>query len=336
MKPRILVPIRSIFKDRFLTPEILERLQGIGEVEVVVDSADLPRSEYVDLYRNKDIVLTTWNTPDIDREVLEAASDVKLISHCGGEVRPFITPELFDLRPDIVLCNVSKVMAQPVAEYVLCVTLAMMRSLFDFREWVKHDGNWWSYEKESWDVSLLHKKVGIIGLGQIARELIKLLEPFDVDLVIFSDYMTDEQAAEQGYKQESLESIFSTCDVISLNAASTPENRHKVNRSLLKLIKPGAVFVNSSRGMLVDEEALVDELRTGRFKAAIDVTFPEPPDADSPLRDMPNLLITPHIAGPTPDQWIWMMRAAVDNIETFLSSGQVSCRIDRERFSYMA
>ena len=335
MKPRILIPIRKVFKNRFLAPAVMERLHGIGEIEVVEDPAELPRDEYVDLYRDRDIILTTWNTPMIDRDVLEAASEVRLISHCGGEVRPFITPELFNLRPDITLCNVSRVMSQPVAEYVLCVVLAQMRSLFKFREWVKEDGNWWQYE-ESWNTSLLHKKVGIIGLGQIARELIKLLEPFDVELVIFSDYMSDEEAAAQGFKQVSMEEIFSTCDVISLHAASTPANRHKINRDLLKLIKPGAVFVNSARGMLVDEEALIDELRTGRFKAAIDITFPEPPAEDSPFRDLPNLILTPHIAGPTPDQQIWMMEEAVDNIEAFLGGGQIRGLIDKARFSYMA
>lgn len=335
MKPKILVPVRSLYKDWFLTERMMEKLRIIGDVEIAVDPAELPRADYVDLYRDKDAVLTTWNTPLIDREVLEAAAGVKVISHCGGEVRPFITPELFDIRPDIVLCNVSRVMSQPVAEYALCVTLALLRSLFEFREWVKQDGHWFNSEPD-WNVSLLHKKVGIIGLGQIARELIKLLAPFEVELVIFSDYMSDEEAAAQGFKQVSLEEIFSTCDVISLHAAATPANRHKINRRLLEMIKPGAVFVNCARGMLVDEEALADELRTGRFKAAVDVTFPEPPAAGSPLRNLPNLLLTPHIAGPTPDQRIWMMEEAVYNLNAFFSGGQVRGLIDKQRFSYMA
>ncbi len=335
MKPRILVPVRSFYKDWFLTPDIMKRLRELGEVELAVDPADLPHSEYAKLYRGKDAVLTTWNTPAIDREVLEQAADVKIISHCGGEVRPFLTPDFFDIRPDIVLCNVSEVMAQPVAEYVLCVTLALLRSLFDFREWVKREGNWFDYKPE-WNVSLLHKKVGVVGLGQVARQFIALLEPFDVDLVIYSNYMSDEQAAGQGFSQVSLDELFSTCDVISINAAATPENRHMIGRELMSKIKPGAVLVNSARGKLVDEQALADELASGRFKAAVDVTWPEPPAMDSPLRSAPNLLLTPHIAGPTPDQRIWMMEEALYNLQAFFSGGEVRGIIDKERFSYMA
>lgn len=335
IKPKILVPVRSFYKDWFLTPDIMERLGELGEIELVVDPADLPRNEYTSLYRGKDAVLTTWNTPAIDREVLAAAADVKIISHCGGEMRPFLTPDIFDIRPDIVLCNVSSVMARPVAEYVLCVTLALMRSLFDFREWARREGNWCDYKPE-WNVSLLHKKVGVVGLGQVARQFIAMLKPFDVELVIYSDYMSDEQAAGQGFRQVSLDEIFSTCDVISINAAASPQNHQMINRELLSKIKPGAVMVNSARGKLVDEQALADELATGRFKAAIDVTWPEPPAMDSPLRSAPNLLLTPHIAGPTPDQRVWMMEEALYNLQAFFCGGEVRGIVDRERFSYMA
>ncbi|MBW7996053.1 MAG: hydroxyacid dehydrogenase [Candidatus Glassbacteria bacterium] len=335
MEPKILVPVQSIYRDWFLPGHIMERLERLGEVELAVDPGELSRREYAALYRGKDAVLTTWNTPLIDREVLEAAAEVKIISHCGGEVRPFISPELFDIRPDLVLCNVSRVMSKPVAEYILCVTLALMRSLFEYREWVKQDGNWWEYQPD-WNVSLLRKKVGIVGLGQVAREFVRLLEPFDVELVISSGYLSDDEAAAQGFHQVTVEEIFATCDVISINAAATPGNRRMIGRDLLSRIKPGAVLVNSARGMLVDEEALIEQLRTGRFKAAVDVTFPEPPAPASPLRDMPNLLLTPHIAGPTPDQRIWMIEEALDNLEAFFSGGEVRGLIDRERFSYMA
>ena len=335
MKPRILVPVRSSYKDWFLTPDIMKRLRELGEVELAIDPSGLPRNEYAKLYSGKDAVLTTWNTPTIDREVLAAAADVKIISHCGGEVRPFLTPDVFDLRPDIVLCNVSDVMAKPVAEYTLCVTLALMRSLFDFSEWVKREDHWWDYKPE-WNVSLLHKKVGVVGLGRVARQFITMLKPFDVDLVIYSDYLSDEQAAGQGFKQVSLDEIFSTCDVISINAAASPKNSNMIGRELLSKIKPGAVMVNSARGKLIDEQALADELATGRFKAAVDVTWPEPPPMDSPLRGAPNLLLTPHIAGPTPDQRIWMMEEALCNLQAFFRGGEVRGIIDKERFSYMA
>lgn len=335
MRPEILLLVRELYWDNFVTPAIIEKLKSFAELDVVVEPAKLSKQEYASLFRGRDAVLTTWNTPMIDRPVIESMDRVRIISHCGGEVRPFIAPEIFDLRPEITICNASNVMAKPVAEHALCVALTLLRGLFHFREWVKEDENWWSYE-HSRNRSLLRKKVGVIGLGQIAREFIGLVRPFDVELWVYSGHLSDADAASQGLRKHSLEEIFSNCDVICLMAANTPANRHMVNRDLLRLIKPGAVFVNNARGALVDETALVEELRTGRFQAAIDVTDPEPPAAGNPLRDMPNVLLTPHTGGPVPEQRIWMMEEAVENLENYFSGRAVRGVIDRDRFSYMA
>jgi len=335
MRPRILIPVRSIYRADLLPEQVISTLKEFAEIEIVVDPAELSRDEYARLFANKDAVLTTWNTPLIDRQVLEQADRLRIISHAGGEVRPFISPELFSLKPDLVLCNASNVMAKPVAEHTLCVILACLRSLFHFRQWVKEDENWWEYDK-SRNVSLLEKKVGIVGLGQIAREFIKLVRGFDVELWVYSRHLDDRQAAEEGLRKSSLEEIFSTCEVITINAASIPANRHMIDARLLAMIKPGAVLVNNARGMLIDERALIRELETGRFTAAIDVTDPEPPPAHSKLRQLDNVLLTPHIGGPVPDQRIWMVNEAVENLKAFFQGGTVRGIIDKKRFSYMA
>ena len=267
--------------------------------------------------------------------MLEQANELKIISHAGGEVRPFISPEIFSLKPDLVLCNASNVMSKPVAEHILCVTLACLRNLFHLRQWVKEDENWWEYDKSK-NVSLLEKKVGIVGLGQIAWEFIKLVRPFDVELWVFSRHLSDQEAAREGLRKSSLDEIFSSCDVITISAASVLQNRLLIDARLLGMIKPGAVLVNNARGMLIDEPALIRELETGRFSAAIDVTDPEPPAADNGLRHLNNVLLTPHIGGPTPAQRIWMVNEAVDNLKAFFQGGTVRGIIDKKRFSYMA
>ena len=96
------------------------------------------------------------------------------------------------------------------------------------------------------------------------------------------------------------------------------------------------MFVNNARGRLVDEKALIEELKTGRFNAVIDVTEEEPPAADNALRTLPNVYLFPHIGGPTPDQWYWMMSGAVDNVERFFKGEEVRSIIDRNRYNYMA
>jgi len=335
MPPRILIPVRSIYRADLLPEQVINTLGEFAEIEIVVDPAELSRDEYARLFANKDGVLSTWNTPLIDSQVLEQANELKIISHAGGEVRPFISPEIFSLKPDLVLCNASNVMSKPVAEHILCVTLACLRNLFHLRQWVKEDENWWEYDKSK-NVSLLEKKVGIVGLGQIAWEFIKLVRPFDVELWVFSRHLSDQEAAREGLRKSSLDEIFSSCDVITISAASVLQNRLLIDARLLGMIKPGAVLVNNARGMLIDEPALIRELETGRFSAAIDVTDPEPPAADNGLRHLNNVLLTPHIGGPTPAQRIWMVNEAVDNLKAFFQGGTVRGIIDKKRFSYMA
>jgi len=335
LRPRVLIPVRSIYRDYLLSPPIVESLEQFADLEIVVDPAGLESKQYARLYAGRDAVLTTWNTPLIGREVLERATELKIISHAGGEVRPFISPELFDIRPDLILCNASNVMARPVAEHSLCVTLALLRSLFHFKEWVREDENWWEYDPAK-NVSLLEKKVGIVGLGQIAREFIRLLGLFDTEILVYSQHLDPEKARQEGLVKSSLEEIFSTCDVISINAASIPANRHMIDARLLKMIKPGAVLVNNGRGMLIDEPALIAELETGRFSAAIDVTEEEPPAAGNKLRFLPNVLLTPHIGGPVPAQRIWMMQEAVANLKAYFEGKPVRGVVDKQRFLYMA
>ena len=335
MRPRVLIPVRSIYRDYLLSAPIVESLEQFADIEIVVDPAGLDRKQYARLYEGRDAVLTTWNTPLIDCEVLARAKELKIISHAGGEMRPFISLEIFDFRPDLILCNASNVMARPVAEHSLCVTLALLRNLFHFKEWVREDENWWEYDPAK-NVSLLEKKVGIVGLGQIAREFIRLLRLFDVEILVYSQHLDPEKAGREGLVKSTLEEIFSTCDVISINAASIPANRHLIDARLLKMIKPGAVLVNNGRGMLIDEPALIAELETGRFSAAIDVTEEEPPASGNKLRFLPNVLLTPHIGGPVPAQRIWMMQEAVANLRAYFEGKPVRGVVDKQRFLYMA
>ena len=116
MRPRILIPVRSMYRSDLLPEHVISALEEFAEIEIAVDPAELSRDDYARLFANRDAVLSTWNTPLIDRQVLEQANELKIISHAGGEVRPFISPELFSVKPDLVLCNASNEMAKPEAE----------------------------------------------------------------------------------------------------------------------------------------------------------------------------------------------------------------------------
>lgn len=335
MKPVIMLPILSKFKNDLLPDWIVEKFSGFFDLRVVTDPQNLSGAEYDSLLGDCDGFVSTWEIPALNPTALKNAERLKIIAHGGGQVRFFLPEDVFDLRPDLRICNASNVMARPVAEHTLLMSIALLRNICFISRWAAGNEDWQAYPREK-NVSLLNKKVGIVGLGQIAGEFIELARPFKVEFLVYSSHLSEQVAIRLGLKKSSLEEIFSTCDVITISAANTPANRHMINRDLLRLIRPGAVLVNNARGALIDEQALIEELESGRFSAAIDVTDPEPPPMDNRLRTLPNVYLTPHSAGPTPDQWPWMTNEALEIAKACFEGRPVWNAIDRQRFSYMA
>ena len=189
--------------------------------------------------------------------------------------------------------------AQSVAECTVAYMLCAQRDLRKYNN-ITNAGGW----KESAFTcrSLIEKEVGVVGYGAISRYLLEMLKPFNVNIKLYSKHMTEEKAAELGVQKASLEEIFSTCDIVSVNTSKTPENHHLVNDTLLSMMPQDALLVNTARGDIIDEEALAKHLHSGHIRAALDVYQKEPPAMDSPLRGTDNIYMFPHIGGPTIDR----------------------------------
>jgi phosphoglycerate dehydrogenase-like enzyme len=127
--------------------------------------------------------------------------------------------------------------------------------------------------------------------------VIDLLAPYDVNILLYDPFVSFEEAAELGVTKLELDRLFERADVVSLHAPANAKTHHMLNAERLARMKDDALLINTARGSLIDEQALIQELSKGRFFAFLDVTDPEPPALDSPLRTLPNVVITPHIAG---------------------------------------
>ena len=180
--------------------------------------------------------------------------------------------------------------------------------------------------------------IGIVGYGAISRNLIEMLKPFNAKIKLFSKHTTEEQAAAIGVQKASLEEIFSTCRVISLNTAKNPANFHMINDSLLSLMQDGAILVNTARGDLIDEEALAKHLQTGRIRASLDVYEREPPVAEHPFWNIPveNLHMQPHLGGPTMDQRGAAARVVFEDIIRFQKGEPLQNEITAARSQTMS
>lgn len=289
--------------------------------------------ELADLIPGVDAALISWGSPQFSPEVMERADSLKVISHAAGSVKPYITQPVFDKGVTVITSQPA--MAISVAAMTVAMMEIMLRNVVNFSCGSRTQKKWRPDGVGS-PRELSGKVVGIIGAGLIGREAIRFLEPFDVEIWIADPYITDEQAAELGGKKVSLEELFAGCDVISLHAPSNDETRHMIRREHLKLIKEGAVFVNTARGAIIDHEAFLDELKTGRFSAALDVSDPEPLPEGHPFFSMDNVVLTPHISGNTPEMVNRQGDAAVRNLELFFSGGKPNRIITEEMFPTVA
>src|SRR6185503_5482638 len=240
-----------------------------------------------------DVLVTTWHSPFLTREMLGDEPRVKLIAHCGGEVKSRVAEEIFAF---VSVTNAADPMARGVAEMAVALMLSLVRRIPEYATEMR-DGVMRTIEYVSEGETLFGRRVGIVGFGRIGRAVARLLTPFGVEILVSDPYAQKDAVAESGAKLVQLDELVSSCSIVVLCAALTPETRGMFDARRLSLLRDGSYVVNVARGGLIDMEALLDELRGKRITAALDVTDPlEPLPADHELRKLPNVILTPHIA----------------------------------------
>ena len=290
-RPNVLVLASDALFQHFFSEDSLAKL---GEVTSWTrstsreDGAEL-RSQIA----NAEVLMTTWHSPFLTREMLGLQPRVKLIAHCGGEVRSRVAEVIFEF---VTITNAADPMARGVAEMALALTLTLVRRIPEYATEMRN-GVSRTNEQVSVGETLFGRRVGIVGFGRIGRALAELLKPFRVDVLVSDPYAQREAVTACGGTVVDLDELVSSCSVVVLCAALTPETRGMFDRRRLSLLRDGSYLINVARGGLIDLEALLEELRKKRITAALDVTDPlEPLPADHELRKLPNVTLTPHIA----------------------------------------
>ena len=252
----------------------------------------------------------------ITREVLDRAEKLRMIQRSGVGLDGL---DLDAIREKGIPLYVNRgVNAQSVAEHTLLLMLACLRRLPIVHGNTKN-GVWKKQEQGVQTFELHGKTVGIIGMGSIARRLVGLLKPFGVKILYYDVFRQPPEAErELGIEFADVETLLRTSDIVSMHCALTDDTRGMMRRETIGRMKDGAILVNTARGGLVRTADLADALRSGKLSfAGIDVHETEPMGADDPLRDLENVILTPHIAGVTADSFRAMMHDAFRNIECF-------------------
>lgn len=296
----------------------LEQLEPKPEIEIETYEGSA-REDLLRAVAGADIIIGdyTFNTI-MDEEVMQAAAPCLLIQ------QPSVGYQHIDIdaaaRAGIPVANVAGANSIGVAEHTIMAALMLLKKLMMQHEKTKA-GEWAQDEMATYGVfELFGKTMGIIGMGQIGREVAMRARPFGCAMIYYDiNALPPEVEAELGVSARGLDELLSEADVVTLHAPLTPETENMLSAERFALMKPGAVLVNVARGGLVDEKALADALDEGRLAgAAVDVFSEEPVREDNPLLSAPNTVLTPHTAGATNESRLRIIGVAMDNVTAVL------------------
>jgi phosphoglycerate dehydrogenase-like enzyme len=281
------------------------------------------------------IIVTGWGTAPLDADVVAAAPHLQLLVHSAGSIKHLVCDALWERG--IRVTSAAPVLAEGVAEFCLGLILTASKRVFWLAERARH-GGWRDDLNAFGDAFEIHgQNVGIVAASHVGRHLMRLLRPCGCRLVLYDPYCPRERAAAWGARKvATLDELFTQCPVVALCAPATAETQGMIRGRHFALLPHGALFINAARGAIVHEGEMIEELRKGRFIACLDVTWPEPPAADSELRHLPNVLLTPHIAGAIA-QNLWRQGDfAAREISAFLRDRPLAGEVRREQLARIA
>ena len=303
---REFLPEPMLAQVRALAPEF--RLVDPAKVNATAFARDLATT-------NPEILLGCWKTPLLPDAL---PPRLRYVCYLTGSVKRLVTRA--HLERGLLVTNWGASISRTVAECALFHTLACLRLATRWTLMIHRDGGW----RDGWEQagSLFGRRVGIHGFGQVARAFLKLIEPFGCPVAICAPDVDEATAkAHDVTRAASLDALFADNDVIVELAPLNPVTRGIVTERHFRLIRPGGVFVNVGRAGVTDEAALLRVAREGQIAVGLDVFVDEPLPVTSGFRGLPNVSVTPHIAGPTLDRYVDATAHALRNLHAY-AAGQ--------------
>ena len=316
-----------------LSPEAISILESLGTVIWNELDRNYTSDELLEMIPGASVVITSWGSPLITEEHVAAADDLQIVGHAAGSVKTRLAPAGHERG--IVLLSAADVIAESVAEYTLWAMLSGQRNLFPYENLMKDERGW--KPAPNWPGhSLYAKKVGIVSASMVGRRVIGLLKPFACDVSVYDPYLSDEDANLLNVRSVSLEDLFADSDIISVHAPITPETEKMITGKHFRSIRDAALFIHTARSWVLDQDALVAELRKNRFNAYIDVFDPEPLPADHPIRDLDNVFLSPHVSGHTVENRMRLVEEVVRDVQRFYNNEPLRLVVPYEKLKIMA
>ena len=291
-KPEVGILVRKSLRERIISHNDLTKLGEFYNIKMNPFDRDLSANEVCQFLEGMTGAISSWGTVQITNSILRCTSNLKILAHAAGSIKNIVSDEVWERG--LIVTSAAPAIADDVAEMTIaCMTIGLRNILPLSRQMSEN------VPVDRDNVRTLYRRtVGVIGASHVGRRVIDLLKPYDARILLYDPYLDKNDASRLGVELSDLDTISASSEIITCHAPMLPETYHLINGRHFKLMKDNTVIINTSRGDNIDESALIKELVKGRLFAFLDVTSPEPPSFNSLLRTLPNVILTPHIAGP--------------------------------------
>lgn len=329
------------YKGLFLMDQsAYKKIYGLNEREMIkslIEIDDVAQTSITihqnpSLLNNIDFLLTGWGCPSLTNELLDHAPNLKAVFHGAGSIRPIVTDTFWDRN--ILISSAYQANDIPVAEFALAQILLSLKGYWQHVRRFKESGQWWGHLPTA---GVYGSTVGLVSLGMIGRMVAEHLKQFDVHVLAYDPFATQDMESQLNLKLCSLNEIFIRSDVVSLHTPYTNETEGMITGKHIESMKPGATLINTARGGIIrqDEMVAVIKKRPDLF-ALLDVTTPEPPLLNSELLQLPNIVISPHLAGANDMEAKRNGSLIANELKRFVNCEPLSFVITREQAAKMA
>jgi len=318
-RPRAVFAMDPAHLPALFPADLISRLSALVRIDPALCVEDFADERHAADLAKAEILITGWGSPPLDADALARMPRLRAVLHSAGTVRHVITEAAWERG--LLVTSAAQANAQPVAEFTLAAVVFAAKDVFAIRDRYRTEHVYPTPEQTA-TAGTYRRTLGVIGASRVGRRVLDLVRPLDLEVAVSDPYLDPEQAAALGARLLELDELLATSDVVSLHAPDLPETRHLIDRRRLGLIRDGGCFINTARGAIVDERALTEELVSGRISAILDVTESEPLSADSPLYRLPNVFLTPHIAGSIGNERARLGAAVVAEVERYRAGAE--------------
>jgi len=337
-KPKVLYLPTEAHTRRVFRPEDFAQLTEEFDVTVNVHDASMTTEEVAEVIGEHKALITGWGAcPELTAEVMESADKLQIIAHSAGTVKAFLTQEIVEqyLKPrGIVTFSGADAIAYNVAESAIGMMIMTARDWLKQAWHIRETGGWRSPELCGEDQFLMGATIGVVSASMVGRQVLRLLEPWDCQILLYDPYVSAQEAEALGAEKVELEELFERSQIVTIHAPSIPDTDKMIGAQQLELLRDGATLINTARGSVIDEQALVQEAR--RLKICLDVTEPEPPEPDSHLRQSENIIMLPHVSGTGAYGYHRIGKATLQALRDHFAGRRVQGAVDYDRFSILA